>query len=200
VAFFSLSRGKRGLYVYPAVPALALAAAPMLAALVRGPTLDSKLRRVVTIGALVWFGGLITWGLAEPFVGARHHPRRAIMTAVAHRIGAPQELGLVHWREGQWLFARNPIVHFGYRTGPTQLGSALTWLRARPDRWLLGRDRVLAACFDLARAVPAGHDRGRDLYLVDAHADTGRCPSQSVPRLFRFRWTRSDWAVPGPAE
>jgi len=122
------------------------------------------------------------------------------MTAVAHRIGAAQELGLVQWRDGQWLFARNPIVHFGYRAGRAQLGSARAWLRERPERWLLATDRALAACFDMARAVPAGHDRGRALYLVDARADTGRCAGQPGPRIFRFRWTRPDWGAPWPRE
>jgi 4-amino-4-deoxy-L-arabinose transferase-like glycosyltransferase len=196
VVFFSLSRGKRSLYVYPGVPALALATGPIIAALVRRPIPSARIRRVILVATLAWFGGLIAWGVAEPFVGARHYPRRAIMTAVAHRIGAAQELGLVQWRDGQWLFARTPIVHFGYRAGPAELGSALAWLRERPERWLLATDRALAACFDMARAVPAGHDRGRALYLVDARADTGRCAGQPGARLFRFRWTRSDWGAP----
>jgi 4-amino-4-deoxy-L-arabinose transferase-like glycosyltransferase len=190
VAFFSLSSGKRSLYIYPAVPALALAAAPSLAARVRRHCARGGRRRLVHAGAVVWFTAMIAWGFAEPFIEARDYPRRAVMTAVARRIGPERELALIHWRDGQWLFAQNPIVHFGYRGGEDQIGQALTWLRAASDRWLLAGDRWLAACFDMRQAVPAGSDRERNLFLVNASMDPGRCPSQPSTRLYRFRWQR----------
>jgi 4-amino-4-deoxy-L-arabinose transferase-like glycosyltransferase len=190
VGFFSLSSGKRSLYVYPAVPALALAAAPTVVALLRRPALTSGRRRLAHAGAGVWLLGMVGWGFAEPFVKADDYPRRAVMAAVAHRIGPERELALVHWRDGQWLFARNPIVHFGYRGGPDQVGQALTWLRAGPDRWLLAADRWLADCFDMQRAVYVGGDRDRNLFLVEARMDSGRCSPQPVSHLYRFRWAR----------
>ena len=107
---------------------------------------------------------------------------------MARRIGPERELALVQWRDGQWLFARNPIVHFGYRGGPDQVARALTWLRERPDRWLLASDRWLIECFDMTRAVHAGNDRDRNLFLVNAGMDTGRCAPQPVQPLYRFRW------------
>jgi hypothetical protein len=110
------------------------------------------------------------------------------MAAVARRIGPEREVALVQWRDGDWLFAQNPIVHFGYRGGPDQVGQALTWLREAPDRWLLASDRWLTQCFDMERAVSAGHDRGRNLFLVDVRMDPGRCASQPIRRLYRFRW------------
>jgi 4-amino-4-deoxy-L-arabinose transferase-like glycosyltransferase len=190
VAFFSLSTGKRSVYVYPAVPALALAAAPVVAARVRRPLVGARRRRLVHAAAAVWLLGMAAWGLTEPFVRAEAYRRRAVMAGVAQRIGPQRELALVHWRDGQWLFARNPIVHFGYRGGPDQVGQALTWLRAGPDRWLLAGDRWLADCFDMQRAIYAGTDRERNLFLVDARMDRGRCPARPVQRLFRFRWER----------
>ena len=117
VAFFSLSRGKRSLYIYPALPALALAAAPTIAALARRLGSKPARRRMVQAGTAAWFLALIAWGLAEPFAGARDYPRRAVMAGVAQRIGAERQLALVRWRDGQWLFAQNPIVHFGYHAG-----------------------------------------------------------------------------------
>jgi hypothetical protein len=193
VAFFSLSSGKRALYIYPALPALVLAAGAPTAALSRRLARKPKYWRTAAMGAVAWFLLLIAWGVAEPFVGARHYPRRVVMAGVAHRIGPDRELALIHRREGQWLFARNPIVHFGYRAGPDQLERALTWLRERQDRWLLADERRLGDCFDLTRAIHVGRDRGRTLYLVDARADTGRCAGHPIRRLFRFRWERSDW-------
>ncbi|HEY7141655.1 MAG TPA: glycosyltransferase family 39 protein [Methylomirabilota bacterium] len=192
VVFFSLSSGKRSLYVYPAVPALALAAAPLVATLLRRLRRITG-RRLIEAGVAVWFVGMIAWGWAEPFVGARHYPRRTLMAGIAHRIGPERELGLVRWRDGQWLFAQNPIVHFGYRGGPDEMGEALTWLRGAPGRWLLSGDRWLAQCFDMERALYLGRDRERKLFLVDAGMDRGRCASQPIRRLYRFRWARSYW-------
>ena len=71
VTFFSLSSGKRSLYIYPAVPALALAAAPITTALVRRLGSTRGRRRVVRGGTTAWFLAMITWGFAEPFVSAR---------------------------------------------------------------------------------------------------------------------------------
>ncbi len=190
VTFFSLSSGKRSLYIYPAVPALALATAPGIVALVRRFASTGGRRRLVRAGAAAWLLAMIAWGFAEPLVRADDYPRRAVMAAVARRIGPEREVALVQWRDGEWLFAQNPIVHFGYRGGPDQVGQALMWLREAPDRWLLASDRWLSQCFDMERAMAAGHDRGRNLFLVDVRMDRGRCASQPIRRLYRFRWER----------
>jgi 4-amino-4-deoxy-L-arabinose transferase-like glycosyltransferase len=189
VIFFSLSSGKRSLYVYPAVPALALAAAPVVAGLLRRLP-ETPGRRLVHAAVGVWFLGMIGWGVGECFARADDYPRRAVMANVARRIGAGRDLGLIHWRDGQWLFAQNPIVHFGYRGGPEQVRQAQAWLRAAPDRWLLAGDRWLRDCFDMRQAIHAGEDRGRRLFLVESRMDSGRCPSEPSRRLYRFRWER----------
>lgn len=190
VAFFSLSSGKRSLYVYPAVPALALAAAPAAAGLVHRLSRSPRRRYLVRAGIAAWFLGMIAWGVGEPFLRAGAHPRRAVMAAVARRIGPERELALVQWRDGQWLFAWNPIVHFGYRGEPDQAEQALTWLREGPDRWLLGGDRWLRDCFDLGKAIHVGEDRERQLFLVEAGMDAGRCPPAPPRRVYRFHWER----------
>ena len=191
VAFFSLSSGKRSLYVYPAVPAFALAAAPIVTAQARRLARSPGRRRVVRAAVGAWFLVLIAWGFAEPFLLADEHPRRAVMAVVAQRIGTDREVGLVFWRDGQWLFARNPIVHFGYRTGPEQVGHALAWFREAPDRWLLASDRWLRPCFDMQQAIDAGEDRDdRRLFLVESRMASGACPPVPARRLYRFRWER----------
>jgi 4-amino-4-deoxy-L-arabinose transferase-like glycosyltransferase len=192
VLFFSLSSGKRSLYIFPAVPGLALAAAPIAVAHLRRLGRTVGWRRALRVAVAGWFVALTAWGFAEPFVAADDYPRRAVMANAARRIGAERELGLVQWRDGQWLFARNPIVHFGYR-GPDQLGQALTWLQGGADRWLIAGDRWLAPCFDMERAVYAGNDRERKLYLVDASMEGGRCPAAPIRRAYRFRWAHAYW-------
>jgi 4-amino-4-deoxy-L-arabinose transferase-like glycosyltransferase len=190
VLFFSLSSGKRKVYVYPAVPALALAAAPLLPwlrqRLVRGP----GRRRALRLAVVSYFGALIAWGLVEPFAVAEQYPRRALMAAVARQLGPEREVALVDWRDGYWLFAQNPLVHFGYRGGPDQLHRAQAWLRAAPGRWLLASRRSLRDCFDLQRAIRAGGEKGYDLLLVDAGMDTQRCAPRAPEPLYRFRWAR----------
>jgi 4-amino-4-deoxy-L-arabinose transferase-like glycosyltransferase len=192
VLFFSLSSGKRRIYIYPAVPALALAAAPVVAAHLRRLGSTATRRRAIRVVLAVWFVGLVVGGVVETFVVAREYRRREVMAAVAQRIGSEQALGLVQWRDGHWLFAQNPIVHFGYRE-PDQVGQALTWVRGAPGRWLLASDRWLGPCFDMSRAVSLGDDRERNLFLVDASMDLGRCAAEPVRRLYRFRWARSYW-------
>lgn len=71
LVFFSASPGKRGVYVFPALPALALAAAPLLPALVR---LES-VRRACRWGAAGWSSLLLAAAAAAPWL-ARINPRR----------------------------------------------------------------------------------------------------------------------------
>jgi hypothetical protein len=52
------------------------------------------------------------------------------MAEVAQSQGA--ELVLAGWREGHWLYARQPLVHFGLDT-PNQVVMAAEWLRSHPQ-------------------------------------------------------------------
>jgi 4-amino-4-deoxy-L-arabinose transferase-like glycosyltransferase len=189
VLFFTLSTGKRKVYIFPALPAFALAAAPLM------PWLGQRLAaltgrpRVLRLATLLYFGALIAWGVAEPLLLDHRHSRRGPMAAVARELGSEREVALVGWREGHWLFARNPLVHFGYRGGPDQVHQAQAWLRAGPDRWLLAPARMLRACFDLGRAIRVGREKGTDLLLVEAAMDTGRCTLRRPEPIYRFRWT-----------
>jgi 4-amino-4-deoxy-L-arabinose transferase-like glycosyltransferase len=69
--FFSVSPGKRGVYVFPVLPALALAAAPLLPALVR----LSGVRRAFRWGAILWSGVALAVAAAAPWL-ARLNPAR----------------------------------------------------------------------------------------------------------------------------
>jgi 4-amino-4-deoxy-L-arabinose transferase-like glycosyltransferase len=188
VLFFSLSTGKRKVYVYPAVPALALAAAPVVAGLLHRLARAPGRRRILRAAVASYFAALIAWGFVEPFLLAERYPRRALMASVARHLGPDREVALVDWRDGYWLFAQNPVVHFGYRAGPEQLPKAQAWLREAPDRWLLASPRALRGCFDLGRAIRAGGEKGYDLVLVNAGMDAGRCAPRAPEPLYRFRW------------
>jgi 4-amino-4-deoxy-L-arabinose transferase-like glycosyltransferase len=63
--FFSVSPGKRGVYILPAVPAIALAAAPLLPGLVRRRAVQrTALAAAATLAALLL--GVAAWLLAAP--------------------------------------------------------------------------------------------------------------------------------------
>jgi 4-amino-4-deoxy-L-arabinose transferase-like glycosyltransferase len=187
VLFFSLSTGKRKVYVVPALPALALAAAPLVLAQVRRLFRSPDRRRLVRLGVVVYFVGLLAYVLAEPWLEAGGDSRRALMARIAGRIGPEAELGLVGWRDGYWLHARNPLVHWGYRESPAEVPRAAAWLREGKNRWLLGPATLLAPCFGLERAERIGRDKD-DLYLVHAGHASGDCGAPTPGPRYHFRW------------
>ena len=103
VLFFSLSTGKRKVYIAPAVPALALAAAPVVSWLVHRLVRIPGRQRLVRLAVVVYFAGLLTYVLGDWLLDAGAESRRALMARVAGRIGPDAELGLVGWRDGYWL-------------------------------------------------------------------------------------------------
>lgn len=102
--FFSASTGKRGVYVLPAVPALAMAAAPWLPELLRAPgprrvamTLSVALAAGATLGALYFAFS----GRADSRVFAQYglHPAWPLAVAAAGSVAA---CGLFRLRDA-WL-------------------------------------------------------------------------------------------------
>jgi 4-amino-4-deoxy-L-arabinose transferase-like glycosyltransferase len=187
VLFFSLSTGKRKVYIAPAVPALALAAAPLVPWLVHRLVRIPGRRRLVRLAVVVYFAGLLTYVLGDWLHDAGAESRRTLMARVAGRIGPDAELGLVGWRDGHWLYARNPLVHFGYRETVAEVPRAAAWLREGRNRWLLGPASRLAPCFVLGRAVPIGRDKD-DLFLVHADQVSGDCGTPTPGPRYHFRW------------
>ncbi len=70
-----------------------------------------------------WFLAWFVRGFIEPIVTGVN-PRQTLMAQVADAT-AGNELVLTYWSEGQWLFARQPLVHFGVapRTRPKRPSS-----------------------------------------------------------------------------
>ena len=187
VVFFSLSTGKRKVYIVPALPALALAAAPIVLGHARRLIRITGRRRLVRLAVAVYFAGLLAYVLAEPWLEAGGDSRRALMARVTGRIGPDADLALVGWRDGYWLHARNPLVHWGYRATPAEVPRAAAWLRDGRNRWLLGPAGLLAPCFGLERAVRIGRDKD-ELYLVHAGHASGNCGEPTPGPRYHFRW------------
>ena len=212
LVFFSASPGKRGVYITPATPALALLAAPLLPALLprRGVRRAwTALAGIVGLAALLatvallfvprvgqklaaqdianpWPAALVL-GLAATalFLRFRREPLAAvasvlgvawlvvgfgvnpilnesrspgaIVRAAEARVPAGEPMLLVAFREQFLLHARRPVTHLPYVILPEpQALLAARWQAAGPGRWVLGPEKALAACFDLARAEELG--------------------------------------------
>lgn len=84
--FFSLSPGKRGVYIFPALPAVAMAMAPLLPGLLRRPTVKATLRWLA-----IAISGVLVVGAGWALVGS---------PAFAVRIF--EQSGVSPWA---WLFA-----------------------------------------------------------------------------------------------
>lgn len=185
--FFSLSSGKRKLYIYPALPGLVLAMAPLVPWLLRRWFAQRPRGRRIFIGlALFWFFAWFARGFVEP-IKEGVNPRQTLMEDVAEATGGG-ELVLTNWREGHWLFARQPLVHFGV-IAPNQTDKAVEWLRANPGSHALIQPSELPRCFKPDKAKRVGDGDDEDWYLVQADADNGQCHDPSAnQQLYRFAW------------
>ncbi|MGE7955683.1 ArnT family glycosyltransferase [Pseudomonas sp. NPDC089530] len=186
--FFTLSSGKRKLYIFPALPGLALAMAPLVPWLLRRWFGQRPRARKVFVGlAVFWFVAWFARGFIEP-IKEKANERQMLMSEVA---GLTQgaELMLTHWREGQWLFALQPIAHFGM-DAPNQTQRAATWLRSHPTAFALIQAGELARCFKPDKARKVDTDADGEWFLVQAAADNGQCHDSPASEPYRFAWQR----------
>jgi 4-amino-4-deoxy-L-arabinose transferase-like glycosyltransferase len=187
LVFFSLSSGKRKLYIFPAVPALVLASAPIVTALWERWTQRYD-RRKMRIALVTYFSLWLVWGLAEPLVMDNSRSFRPFMQRIAAQLPADAQLALFNWDEGAWLFARTPITHFGVRHGRGGIEAVLYWLQQSPTHYALMEDEELGECFDTAQAVVHDRVRRNDYVVVDASAITGACEAIEAAIEYNFRW------------
>ena len=94
-----------------------------------------------------------------------------------------------YWREGHWLFARQPIVHFGFARSTTE--QALYWMRAHPGSFALVPETELARCFDPGKARKLGDTSRAQWYVVGGDADNGQCQAAPAATTYRFQWQRN---------
>lgn len=188
VLFFCLSSGKRKLYIYPALPGLVLVAAPLVPWLLRRWFRQRQTGwRIFQGVAVIWFTLWFARGFIEP-VKDGANPHEALM-AQAATMTRGADLVLVHWREGHWLFARQPIVHFGM-IGST-LEQAAQWLREHPQAYALVPDEQLGQCFNPQAARELGETSRAQWSIVGADADNGNCHPGPPTHIYRFTWDRA---------
>ncbi|WP_456292960.1 ArnT family glycosyltransferase [Pseudomonas sp. AK106] len=186
VLFFCLSTGKRKIYIFPALPGLVLAAAPLIPWLLRRWFGDRpKARAVFGVAVVTWFCLWFGRGFVEPFTDGPN-PHKALMVEAA-RLTDGAELVLVGWREGHWLFARQPVVHFGF-ADQSAVGHAALWLRTHPSAFALVPAAELERCFVAAKARQLGSTSRAEWLIVGPDADDGRCRPPAPVRAYRFSW------------
>lgn len=185
VMLFSLDSGERKFYLYPALPGLALVAAALMPwILKRWYHGRPRLRRVWPTLVTIWLVLLFARGFLEPFKEGAN-PDEAIM-AQAATLTQGAELVLVNWEEGHWLFARQPIVHFG--RDASSIEKAAMYLREHPEAYALVPDDLLNRCFNVETAQALGENARAHWSIVGADADNGKCLPQEAGKVYRFTW------------
>jgi 4-amino-4-deoxy-L-arabinose transferase-like glycosyltransferase len=186
LVFFSLSTGKRKIYIYPALPGLVLAAAPLVPWLLKRWFAKRQRGLKIFYGtAVVWFSLWFINGFVSPLVDGKN-PHITLMDKAAE-VTHGADLVLVQWREGHWLFARQPIVHFGFDHSTVE--DAAEYLRDHPQAFALVPDSELKKCFDPAKSTPLTETSRADWAIVGPDADNGQCHLATKPEAFRFQWT-----------
>ncbi|SDB38463.1 Dolichyl-phosphate-mannose-protein mannosyltransferase [Pseudomonas sp. NFACC23-1] len=186
LVFFSLSSGKRKLYIFPVLPALILVVAPLVPWMLRR-WFGARPRggMVFNVLAALWLCAWLVRGFVEPHKEGIN-PHQTLMRDVAG-MTSNAELVLVGWREGHWLFARQSIVHFGFYKG-NALEQSATWLRSHPRAFALVPARDLARCYDPQKARRVGDTSRAEWFLVGADADNQRCQSPAPEKVYSFTW------------
>jgi 4-amino-4-deoxy-L-arabinose transferase-like glycosyltransferase len=185
VLFFSLSRSKQPTYLYPALPGLVLVAASLLPWMLRRWYHGRpRLRRAIPVMVTIWFALWFARGFLEPYREGVN-PDHAIM-AQAATLTEGADLVLVNWDEGHWLFAQQPIVHFGI--GYSSIDKAAMYLRENPKAYALVPDDLLKQCFNPEAARALGENSGVHWSIVGAQADNGNCLPQETGKVYRFAW------------
>ena len=185
VLFFCISTGKRKLYIYPALPGLVLVAAPLIPWLLkRWFKRHPRLRRVFPALVAIWFALWFARGFIEPLKEGTNVDQVLMAQAATMTQGA--DLVLVNWEEGHWLFARQPIVHFGMDY--SSIEKAAQYLREHPKAYALVPDDVLNQCFKPEAARELGENSRANWSIVGADADNGKCLPQEAGKAYRFTW------------
>ncbi|AMJ87371.1 MULTISPECIES: ArnT family glycosyltransferase [Alteromonas] len=96
------------------------------------------------------------------------------------------DVGIVSFKEQYLLFAPFPVTHFGYHTEKDrENGTAWTWLKAQPTRFLLAPKDYLFQCVDLDRAVSLGFAHRDEWLLIPSTAADVECKLLSDGPIYR---------------
>ncbi|WP_442251576.1 ArnT family glycosyltransferase [Stenotrophomonas sp. 2MCAF14_2] len=240
LVFFSASPGKREVYILPALPALCVAAAPLLEGLLRQryarwtltafPALIAMAALIVVasiMGNADWLQSrlagrdltpevlqaLTHWllfiGVAMLLLVAAFGTRRPamltvlsvavlwtsygfgllpaldasassrqVMQQVHSIIGTRGELGLVDWREQNYLQVGSSVpADFGFKQpSDVQWHHARKWVEGAPGRrWILVTDKAIGRCVNRARSISVGSANRNNWVLVPSVALVPGC-------------------------
>ncbi len=176
VVFFSLSPGKRGVYILPAVPALALALGPLLPGLLRSRRVHLALLTVCVALALIVGGAALAALIGEPSFARRIEEQNGVApwpwllgVALVILVAA-----LVFRRRGALAFLATMVLVWS----SLGLFGFPTMDRARSGRALM--DRVLAT-------LPTGSE----LAMVSA-SEHFLLQAQGEARVFGFKMAKEE--------
>lgn len=228
--FFSISPGKRGVYITPATPAFALLVAPWITELLQRiwPTrllkglgwllviigiagsitllVNAKLAaKVAEYGNGLWLS-LLVLGVGVSIINwvLRYSPFKAIcttfafvwilystlvcwqindgrtpegiMTKIADRVPADQELLFVDFKEQHLLFSQQSLWHYPFVMDPEEQGhESAAWIQEKAGRWVVGAEKALAVCFDVQQGESMGIRHRTNWVLVSAAALKPEC-------------------------
>ena len=112
----------------------------------------------------------------------------AIWQAIDETAGKESEIALLDTGEQFMLFARRPIVHFGYHTPPaTEMYAAWQWLKANPGGYLLLPVSRESTCLDLTEGIVVGRAHREDWLLLGPDGLRPSCP-QADDKATTFRY------------
>jgi len=179
VLFFTLSTGKRGVYVLPALPAVALALAPLLAWCARREWFRRAGLATLAVAVVGWSAA--GWLVLPRFDGERSG--RDFMRRVARAMeeDGGERLGMAGWREQFYLQAPGQVTTFGHRERSgsqrrmREFFAAYRWLLLDPGHRLLAPAEEIRTgphkeepWWEIAGAVDLGEAHRDRWLLVDA--------------------------------
>lgn len=250
LVFFSISPGKREVYILPMLPPLCVAAAPLLQGLLRQryakwtltafpaligisamvaaisimgnadwiqPRLESRdltLNALQSLAHWLLFVGVallslvVAFGIRRPAMlsvlsmavlwssyGLGFMPAidpsassRQVMEKVHSVLGPHGQLGLVDWREQNYLQATySKPTDFGFKQPwDVQWHRARKWIADAPARrWILVTDKAVGRCVDRSKSISVGSANRNDWLLVPAVALLPGCQD-------KMSWVEND--------
>lgn len=134
-------------------------------------------------GVFAWMGAIwIIWGLwAYPVFNAENSAS-AVMQRTNAIIGPDAQLGMVAWKEQNYLMVARPVHDFGFQTPwPQQFTAATQWLAEAPQqRWVFALDDAMGACVDRSKAIDVGRANRRDWWLFRNDAVIPGCVPAAI--------------------
>jgi hypothetical protein len=102
---------------------------------------------------------------------------RGVMRRAGELIGPDAELGLVAWKEQNYLMADRPVSDCGFKQPfPDQFRRAVARQAEAPDkRWLFVLEKAMGDCVDREKATHVGHANRREWWMFRADAVRAAC-------------------------